>query len=45
MTFSIAFVVVILALLCFALRVCGVSSRVDLVALGLFLWLLSQVVR
>jgi hypothetical protein len=39
---SFHLILVILALLCFALDVFGVGNRVNLLALGLFCWLLSQ---
>jgi hypothetical protein len=37
-------VVLVLAFACFALRAAGVSSRIDLLALGLALWVLTLIV-
>jgi hypothetical protein len=38
---SISLLLVIVALVCFALAAFGVGGRVNLIAVGLFCWLLS----
>jgi hypothetical protein len=45
MILTVSFVLVLLALVCLALAAMNVSVRINLVAAGLFLWLLSTVVR
>jgi hypothetical protein len=42
--YSVRLVLAILALVCFALSAAGIPSKLNLVAAGLFLWLLSTVV-
>jgi hypothetical protein len=45
MVLTASLVLVLVALVCFAAAAFGVAVRMNLVAAGLFLWLLSTVVR
>jgi len=45
MILTIGLVLALIALGCFLAAAAGVASRVNLVAVGLALWLLSQLVR
>lgn len=42
---TITSILMILALICFILSAAGVASRVNLMALGLALWVLSLLIR
>jgi len=44
MTVTVRLVLIILAIVCFALAAAGVPSRVNLTALGLALWALGTIV-
>jgi hypothetical protein len=41
---TLKFIALLLALICFVLATFGVQSRVNLLALGLALWVLTQMV-
>jgi hypothetical protein len=41
---SLHLILLVLAALCFFLAACGVNTRVNLTALGLFCWVLSLLV-
>jgi hypothetical protein len=45
MQLNVSLVIVLLALVCFLLATANVSARINLTALGLFLWLLSTLLR
>jgi hypothetical protein len=42
---TLALICAILALICFILAAVGVAARVNLLALGLFLWLLANMLK
>ena len=42
---TIGLILAVIALVCFVCAAAGVTSRINLIATGLALWLLSQLVR
>jgi hypothetical protein len=44
MTITVRIVLIVLAIICFALAAAGVPSKVNLTALGLALWALGTIV-